>query len=353
MNPDCCTQANWKSVLIVLTFSLLIASCDMGSYNPIARSLDPFEPLGAKSTAWMDVSGTMADPNRYVRILILQEGSPVNGDQGGYVHIEVRDQSTPSLKTDITLTRGIYRIESGLQIVFQPSVDYNGSYKQTSSPANNPDPIDRQGEIIPPQNYSEAGVVLTIGGLNYISILGTGGILDTIYAMNTPVGGAGGGTAQERAEELLMMYEIGIYASQVIIPGFGGAGMMTYYNKQTPFKGLVKGRETVLMSKLLPLARVDFDYANMVNIPGISMTGLLRTDSNSGGDGSLSETVSSLVDDKTNPEYAITIAYDNIDIAGTVPSSGYYTVTVDGVPFTVSFNLMKPGNLDYSRIPAP
>jgi len=343
----------WR-ISILLIISIIISSCDMGSYNPIARALDPFEPLGTNSLAWMNTSGSTGDSKS--SFLILQEGVPSDKDQGGYIYIEIADNSFPSPKTEIRLIRGIYSISSSPDGVlnFLPHAEYLGIYRQTSSPSNNPDPIDREGEIIKVDfSYNSSSRELSLGDEPEVfsPIQGSGGILDSIFNMTT-AGNAANSTAI-RAMQLQLIYQVGIFASQVIVPGFGGTGMMTYYNNRTPFQGLVGGKESILMSKLLPLARVDFDYDEMVNLPGLSMSGKLRTDSNASGTGSMSQLIDTVVNDGTNPPYSFSVSYDGIKITGTIPSDGSYTVSIDGSPEDISFMYYVPGNLDFTGILSP
>jgi hypothetical protein len=325
---------------------LLISSCDMGSYNPIARALDPFEAMGENSKAWMDVTGSLGDSS--ASLIILQEGAPVNRDQGGYVYIEIVDKEVPSAKTDIVLTRGLYEVNNsgGNTLILRPSAEYRGSYVQTSSPSNNPAPLDREGEVATVSYaYNAGNRELNLGspGSIYSPLQGSGGVLDSLY----------GKTNDVRAAQLMLVYQIGLYASQVIVPGFGGPGMMTFYNNQTPFNGLVQGNDLILMSSLLPTARVDFDYQAMENIPGLSMSGLQRTDSNAKGNGSISETVTTTLTDNVRPDYIFSVAYNGVNITGTVPTSGAYIVSVEGVPETISFDNVNPGKLNFPGILAP
>jgi hypothetical protein len=335
-----------SAISVFMLITIILSSCDMGSYNPIAKALDPFESLGSDSTAWMNASGTKGSSK--TTVLILQEGAPVNRNQGGYVYIEIQDNKFPSPQTEIILTRGIYAVNGGSPgiIELRPSAEYRGTYRETSSPSNNPDPISREGELLSIEysyNSSNRELSLGSGPLVFSPLGGEDGVLDSIYKKsNTFI----------RAMQLQLIYQIGIYASQVIVPGFGGTGMMTYYNSSTPFKGLVDGKENILMSKLLPLARVDFDYDGMVNIPGMKMSGRLRTDSNASGSGSMSETVHVEISDGFNPVYNMAVSYDGISITGTIPRSGSYTdiLSVNNTPENISYLEMTPGNMDFPGI---
>lgn len=330
----------------LLTFSFLLASCDMGSYNPIARALDPFEPMGTDSVAWMNVDGNKGSSS--TQVLVLQQGVPVNTQVGGYAYIEIYDNTFPSPVTEIVLVRGTYEV-SGTELIFYPYAEYRGSYRQTSSPTNNPAPLDRQGEIQTMVfSYNSGNLSLGSPAIEFTALRGAGGVLDTIFDLNIP-----GNTEEIRASKLLLVNQIGLYASQVIVPGFGGPGMMTYYKKQTPFSGLVDGNELILMSSALPTARVDFDYEGMDNLPKMTMTGTLRTDANAKGNGDMSETVTTHIDDGNNPDYDMSVSYDDIKITGTIPSSGNYAVSVSGVLLNVSYLDLTPGNLDFPGIMIP
>lgn len=297
---------------------VLMNSCDMGSYNPIARNLDPFEPLGPTAEAWFRGSGSAGDT--MAEIFVLQQGSPSAGDAGGFIFIEVHDRGSAYNRTEIALTRGTY-IVSGSDIDFYPYVEYTGSYQQTSNPKNNPDPIDREGELI----SLPTGFLLSFENL------------DTVIGRND---------SSDRALEFVTLYQIGVFCSQVIIPGFGGTGMMTY-TRETPFKGLIDGNVLVFMPKLLPQARVDFLYSNQENLPGMVMSGLLRTDSGPTGNGSMSETVTTTIGGGDE----ISVNYDAINISGTVPSSGSYSVRFPGdTVVTVDSQLLIPGTLDYGNL---
>ena len=188
--------------------------------------------------------------------------------------------------------------------------------------------------------------------LNLTSLDGSGGVLHDI---RSDLVSADPATRDIGASRFLKVYQMGIYASQMMVPGFGGTGMMTYYNKETPFNGLVDGQERVLMSRLLPIARVDFRYDGMINVPGLEMSGLLRTDSNASGSGSMSETVAIVEDDLNNAPYDMTVSYNGIGMTGTIPDAGgVYAMTVDTgggpVDVTVLTDDLIPGNLDFAAV---
>lgn len=324
----------------------------MGGYNSIARELDPFESMGTDSAAWMNVEGSLG--NSETQVLILQQGMPSNSEVGSYVYIDISDNSFPSPLTEIVMVRGTYEVSGTASgtLTFYPFTEYRGSYRSTSSPANNPAPLDRQGEV-QTMPFSESSGNLELGSpsLEFTAIEGSGGVLDTVYKMTTT--GNPSNLPDVRAYQLMLVGQISMYASQVIVPGFGGPSMINYFNKQTPFNGLVDGYETVLMSSALPSARIDFDYDGMVNIPKMTMTGLLRTDANAKGNGNMSETVTTHIDDGINTAYDLVVSYDDIRITGTIPSSGNYGVTVAGNPSSISYLGLTPGNLDFPGVLVP
>lgn len=308
---------------------MLISACDMGSYNPIARALDPFEPLGNESKGWFFGSGSVGDS--YARILLLSEGNPLNGQLGSFVNIRIHDEVAVGIgekdQTQIVLSRGYYQV-SGSNLEMSPVVRYSGTYYQTTSPKNFPAPVDVDGEdyTVPFSGN------LVLAGTDYKPI---DDVITAIWAAGTA-----------RVDEAFILYQIGIYSSQVIIPGFGGPGMMTYTTR-TRFNGLVNGSVQVEMPKLLPKAMVNFEYEGQENIPGIVMSDLLQTNSNPSGNGDMAGTVNSTV---SGPG-TLAVGYDAIVLEGTIPVSGDYSVIIDGsVPQTIDCSAMTPGNLDYAAL---
>ena len=336
------------TIYIFIIFVLLIfSSCDMGSYNPIAKALDPFEPLGKDSRSWLSISGEKGES--VTRFIVLQQGVPSHRETGGYVLIEIRDSSFNS-ETDIKLIRGIYSIAPLTdRITFYPYTEFSGSYYRTSSPANFPDPIGKEGESYTLDYSYNSSDELSLGSpaVLFRPLFGSGGLINLVYTKDPSINSSD--SDEVRSIQFMLLYQIGIYASQVIVPGFGGTGMMRYYNSETPFNGLIYGKEWILMSKLLPLARVDFTYQDMDNIAGMEMSGLLRTDSNAKGNGNMSETVSVHVDDSytESGSFEAAVSYDSIELTGTIPSDGNYTVTIDGTETDVAYDNLIPGNLDY------
>jgi hypothetical protein len=68
---------------------------------------------------------------------------------------------------------------------------------------------------------------------------------------------------------------------------------------------------------------------------------------NARGDGSMSQTVSADLD-SGDAVFSAWMNYNNIVLDGTVPVSGNYAVTVEGVPEDVPFNVLAPGGLYYT-----
>ena len=300
----------------------------MGSYNAIARALDPFEPLGPLAETWLAATGIASDTDHYAKLLTLQKGVPQVNDSGSYVYTEIHDSKALGDVTKITVVRGIYRVTAAGAMEMQPHVEYSGQYLFTNNPSNNPDPLDRRWESIILNFVYTTGTpdTIVLGGDTYFSLKGTGGILDRIYN-----GVVGTSTQQQNFARL---NQIDIYLSQVIIPGFGE---------------MISGSETLNMYGNLLRPTVDFSYEGMVNHQGLRLTGIQRSVANASGDGSLSESVDITVDSGVNL-YSATVGYDGIHIKGTVPSSGFYTVTVDVITENVDYTVLNPGTLYFTDL---
>lgn len=325
-------------------FIAALSACDMGSYNPIGAEVDPFSPLGDNARGWFSAAGDGSASESTGELLMLEFGDPGPGEIGGFVYIEVKDSRSLGDRTEMTLIRGIYSVVSigaNIDIELQPTVEYQGTYQQTSNPSNNPPARDRSGEssTITLQGFN-TNTGFSLSGKAYIPLDGPGGILADIDADPAPL----------KHENLARLYQIGIYASQVIVPGFGGTGMLAYYNNPTPFNGLINGSDIVNMTGNILRPDVDFDYEDMINVPGLSMNGRQRSNANASGNGSLSETVDVDVDDGAGTTMTGSVNYTGISITGTIPSSGSYQVTIDGDTRSVAIGVLNPGGLYFTTL---
>ncbi|MCK5736510.1 MAG: hypothetical protein KAH21_08530 [Spirochaetaceae bacterium] len=349
MNHKQLTHSSRITLFMSLLFILITMSCDMGSYHPIARALDPFEPLGPLAKTWLAATGDGSASDHYAKLLTLQNGTPQPNDTGSYVFTEIHDSNAMGNVTKITVVRGIYRVIDADTIEMQPHVEFSGRYLYTNDPSNNPDPLDRQGESFDLDFTYTSGTPDTITipaavGEIFYSLDGSGGVLDRIYKE---------GNSTNKTHNFARLNQIDVYLSQVIIPGFGGAGMMAYWNNPTPFGGMIAGSVTLNMHGNLLRPTVDFTYDEMVNFKGLSLSGVQGSVANASGDGSLSDTVDITLDSGANI-FQASVGYDGILIEGTVPSSGSYTVTVDSVTENVDHTVLNPGNLFFTElIPSP
>jgi hypothetical protein len=163
-------------------------------------------------------------------------------------------------------------------------------------------------------------------------------------------------SSPDREEQLMKMYDLSIVSSQSKIDGFGGKGMLQYMGKTSLFDGFRFGSFDLEPSwKGVPLFSsviTDFEYRDYSDNAYIVLNGKQRSDANMSGNGEMSGTVSFTAQGNTTT-WNCSVNYGNIELEKTLGSAGDYIVTIDGIPYTVSFQHVNPGFFSFTNILDP
>ena len=158
--------------------------------------------------------------------------------------------------------------------------------------------------------------------------------------------------AAVRAKQFMHMYEYTIITSQTKIEGFGGMGMLQYIGRTVAFKGIRVGTFE-LTSKGTINNQTSFQFKGYSDYRGLAMEGLQRSNTNTSGDGAMSEEVDFTIQGSSDT-WTGSVNYDAIVLDGTLPKGGYYLIKFDVLDETgTQVNPLlttNPGQFDYTDI---
>jgi len=128
---------------------------------------------------------------------------------------------------------------------------------------------------------------------------------------------------------------------QTRIQGFGGAGMIQYFGKSTPFAGRIGGQ--MVLSAENPLGpRTEFCYQDFSDVSGVSLEGCQSQRVDTSGAGYLfGELAVSIVDEAGAEVFSMAVDYGEADgdpaiaIDGKVMLSGTYGIVLQGESLTL------------------
>jgi hypothetical protein len=324
---------------IFLPLTLAFVSCGLAGYNDLGEAINPYLQLGAESKTYMRTESAVGGDA--VELITLSD--PDEENRGGIIIMEIIDETT--LFT-VKISRGTYELAGG-SIAIDIFVEYENAYKPTSNPSGNPGAS--QTEFSPDKRIEFAFVqedvqaTIALDGTLYKRV---DLILDSILAKSSP----------DREEQLMKMYDLTIVASQSKIDGFGGKGMLGYIGKTTLVEGFRFGSFDLRPNwKGVPLFSsviTEFHYDKYSDNSYVVLTGKQSSEASMGGNGSMSGTVSfTLQGSATN--WSCSVDYGNIVLSETLGSAGFYEVTIQGTPYTVSFEHVNPGFFSFTDILDP
>jgi hypothetical protein len=140
-----------------------------------------------------------------------------------------------------------------------------------------------------------------------------------------------GTTSADDAACAFQVANLAVLSSQVRILGFGGA-LMAQYKTAASFLGTASGHVEVDVSGFTSTT-TDITYSGFSDFAGVTIDGTQTTHVNSGGDGSMSGTVTfTFAPPAPAPpvDGAISYGTDAIQISGGSPTGGNYLVTLAG-----------------------
>jgi hypothetical protein len=318
-------------VLLIATISLF-SSCNLGGYQEIGKQIDPYDPLGVNSKTYMravsDVSMRTTEMITY--------SLPDPGNKGELVLTTIVDDGSEKA---ITITRARYTL-SGTDITLVPFVQYKNEYgpglhNATQTTSNfNPD-------IAGTKFFEIAGNLLTYGvDPNKNQYTDLQAVFANVMTKLAP----------DRARMILKLVELTMMTAQSRLEGFGGMGMVEYLGKTVTLRGMRKGSyDLYSVGGLGSPNTTDFTYKDYSDHSSLTIEGLQRVVASQAGDGSMSRTVSFTIEGSSQT-WTGSIKYDNITITSSVPSAGYYEVTVEGQESDVPSTAAIPGHFDLAEV---
>jgi len=329
-----------RRILSLLILSILTVTAVFSD----AEEPELIFPRGSKSHTYINPFGTEAEDDRGARFLTLEGAGEYNpGSGGAYSLFTMRDRRNPEAgcwEVSVELVRGSYAVSGAGVLELHPGQTWSGTYRKSGSPKSFPGPADHDGGAEVLSFYQDGERIIRLKGKTWHRL---DFVLDDILQTESP---------RKRAEMLMKLYQAGLYSSQITVPGFGGLGMMRYIGKTTAFPALLEGQDTLGMSMKWFTSVITFNFSHHTNFTGITLHGPFQIRAKASGDGMLSGQVEFTVEGKSGPPVSCSVEYVDLEVTGTIPSDGFYRVTVDGEVISFPFDALSPGHLNYDDIPA-
>jgi len=318
-----------KSLLVTATSILITLSIltTCGSYSDIAEENDPTTPMGENSKTYMRT--TTDGSINTVEMVTMQD--PVNNR--GEIDIVQVDDDTSQMVRNVVMLRSAYEISGG-KIILYPLFRYDGDYRQ-KNPQNNLGATREEYSqgFSTSFDYTDNGgtpPTITIDVFTYTSFPH---VLQDVIDL---------GAVQERADRMMLFTDLSMMHSQIKVKGFGGMAMSQYFGPPSKFKGTRVGTFDLTLSGLSYVTS-HFDFDNYSDYEGLSHNGRQTSSTGREGDGTMSDTVYFTAIGNSETVQG-GVDFSPIVLTGTVSSSGYYRVTVAGVPWDVPHLTTNPGN---------
>ena len=334
-------------ILLPVSIMLLATlSCDLGGYTDLAEMIDPTTSMGDNSYSYMRTR--LEGGTGYNVTEAITYSEPDASGNGDLAFVSVIDVIADD-KVTVSMARASYSL-SGTDITLSPYLVYYNEYAAGTGNAKQRDDAAEFDEIVSAEFISDitgdhtfddsVEGTLTYDGNDYTSVPT---LFDDIIAETD---------AAVRAKQFMHMYEYTIITSQTKIEGFGGMGMLQYIGRTVAFKGIRVGTFE-LTSEGTFNNQTSFEFKGYSDYRGLSMEGLQRSNTNTSGDGAMSEEVDFTIQGASDT-WTGSVNYDAIILEGTLPTGGYYLIKFDVLDEDGTqvdpLEVTNPGQFDYTDI---
>lgn len=311
---------------ILLACLLITAACNMTGYSDIAEPVNRFTPFGETSSAFFRSYET--EEGSTAELFII---SDPNGPMGDCALMRAHDNTT---RIDTEFQLGTYEFSED-QIDIEFSVGYNYTYKKVSNPAGISGASKQDFSPVRiwkvSWEWNDSGSIL-LDGHPYWSIQS---VLEKILSRQSP----------EWPIRLTQLLILNTMTTHTRIIGFGGIGMLLYIDKTTRFEGLLSG---ILDFKVDGLQQIksEFKYNDHSDLSGIILDGSIISESTMDGNGIMSGGIFFILQGSSD-SWSGSLDYSEIVVSQTLPSSGFYTLTLGGESFQIDFSAGNPGSFNF------
>lgn len=323
---------HWLSAILLPVF-LLNVSCNMSGYHDLGEPVNHFGQFGSGAFSFIRTHPTAE--HMTVELFTI---SSTDDPYGSCAWLTIDEDSQA---VNVRLKTGTYK-RSGDRIEIDFYMHYINEYSETSKPSRTPGAVQHPLPKNQPEQYSwHYDASEDILYLGYRAFKDIRPIFDTI--LSQPTSDRGG-----RFMKLVLLYTMSTHCR---IDGFGGAGMLQYVSKQTLFYGLLSGSMQFSVDGFKKITS-RFNYQEHGDIAGMTLDGEMKNISDMNGNGEMRGVVDLTVSGRSG-NWRGCIDYDHIRVTHTVPSGGYYILTIEDQAYEVDYRCGNPGHFDFSDILDP
>lgn len=308
---------------------LVFLSCNINGYNDLGEPVNRFAQIGTDATTYLRVYKTGSES--IVELFIFENSEDMNGH---CMFITITD-NTQNVITDEKI--GNYKIKSH-RLTLNYFIEYINISHEKTNPARVGGAV-QNSLSLPDLEYtyesdSNSGI-LKINGESYFRL---DNVFDSVLMNQTALS----------ADQFFKLYLLSNMAAHCRIKGFGGAGMLQYIGKTTQFDGLLSGYLALKVNGLRNVTS-QFTYSNHTDLSGITLNGQMTNESDMNGNGTMSGSVHFIIQGSSKTWQGV-VEYSDIQITHTLPSGGFYGLTIDSSYYQIDYNDGNPGDFDLTDI---
>lgn len=307
-------------ILALLLACLAATGCDKSGIHALGRTRDTLGPCQGPTETWLRATPEGTEIFLIGEATVATDGTPV---PGCFARALVENNSSTNLEYGSytgTATEGTFSYAAEYDFRYQPErgiLSRDGAERiEHDPPITVPIELEVDGdELVLTYQTEERRLV---------------NILDVIDALDVDT--------MEGALDVMRMYNLPLFTSQVRMLGFGSSGMTQYLDNEQAFAGTIANTFSVVVREVLN-PKTYITYNAFEDLTGIVHEGQQRTYVNLSGDGTMEGTVDFTMEGRTRTIRG-TIDYMNLTIDNGVAGGGTYGLTIeDGGSFDVTYEV--------------
>lgn len=319
--------------IVLLTVLLSELSCNMNSYHDLGQPVNRFCQFGTDASSFLRTA--RVENETIIELFTISHAEEQYGSCA-WLSVFVDSQA---VRAD--LRTGTYeRVKNCIVISY--SMHYTNQSYEKPSPSKTFGAVQHQlspkltEEFI--WQYDPYDGVLHLNSQSYKCIEF---VYDKVLLKSSP----------NRMEQFIKLYLLCTMSAHCRIEGLGGMGMLQYVGKRTKFNGLLDGILELDIDGLNKLTS-RFVYTDHSDVSGITLNGTMKNISDMSGDGTLDGVIDFYIQGTSNI-WRGSVDYSKIEIHHTLPSKGYYILSIENDVCFVSYDYGNPGNFDFTDILDP